>query len=409
MNFPRVIEWKDKESTGAKGWIVIDSLSHGVASGGIFMHMDTTLKEVTDLAKTMSYKNALQEPRVGGAKGGIKFDHTHPEAKNVLRRFIIDNKYYIEKFWSTGADLNTNNDLIHKIICQELHIPSGFVSVGNMLSRFYNIKDQSGVFLDRILQPVPPCFTLGRCATGYSVATCISHFCTPDTRLVIQGWGNVGRSAAYFIQKKKKTKIIGIIEKDYFVYHKEELDISYLLLSNADYDLLKLASHRYTIIHRTPGQADETFLAFCLSMVSADIFCPCATRYAITELVARTLLEHTFKGKLRKSWVISGANNVFSNEQVIFQLDNAGVNLLPEWISNSGNTLLYNKILTKEIFIYLTEECLLSIKRSIKSFLREALFNCEYAQQSLYERCYDLIEKKIGSSNVKCKRVKVSL
>src|SRR5688572_29072277 len=104
------------------------------------MHLNTTLKEVADLAKAMSYKNTFQEQRIGGAKGGIKFDHTHPEAKNVLRRFLIDNKYYIENFWSTGSDLNTDNDFIHKIICQELHLPSGFVSVGKMLSRFYNIK-----------------------------------------------------------------------------------------------------------------------------------------------------------------------------------------------------------------------------------------------------------------------------
>jgi len=397
----QITRWHDKEPTGAQGWIVIDTLNNGVASGGLFMHSEATFLEVAALAKTMSYKNALQTPIIGGAKGGIQFNHNHPEAKNVLKRFLADHRHQIEKFWSTGSDLNTNNDFIQHTIMQALNLSSGFVSVGKMLSKFYDIPDQSRFFLDRISQPVPPYFTLAGCATGYSINTCVSYFCRPDARVIIQGWGNVGRSAAYFLQKYSKCKIVGIIEKDFFIYHEDGLDINDLLndvnlKEEINCALPQIGAKRYFIMRRPSRKNDEDFLIFCLSKISADIFCPCATRYAITNSVAETLLKHTFIKNPHKSWVISGANNVFLNEMVIMKLEQSKVNVLPEWISNSGNSLVYNEVLKKESFSSLVEESLSNVKNSIINFLDEALAHI-IARKSNYQQYHDLIESKFNN------------
>jgi glutamate dehydrogenase (NAD(P)+) len=120
----KIIKWKDKQ-TKAIGWIVIHSLINGIAGGGLFMHAKATLQEVSDLAKSMSYKNCIiKNPQMGGAKGGIKFDANHPEAQNVLARFLIDNKAIIENLWCTGGDLNTSNEIIETIVKRELGFPS---------------------------------------------------------------------------------------------------------------------------------------------------------------------------------------------------------------------------------------------------------------------------------------------
>jgi glutamate dehydrogenase/leucine dehydrogenase len=50
-----VFEWSDAE-TGAKGWVVINSLRGGAAGGGTRMRKGLTKDEVLSLAKVMEVK-----------------------------------------------------------------------------------------------------------------------------------------------------------------------------------------------------------------------------------------------------------------------------------------------------------------------------------------------------------------
>lgn len=69
------ITWQDP-ITGTHGFVVIDTLVRGTASGGLRMRKGCTLEEVRGLAQGMTRKEAihLREGRryvpVGGAKGG---------------------------------------------------------------------------------------------------------------------------------------------------------------------------------------------------------------------------------------------------------------------------------------------------------------------------------------------------
>lgn len=404
MELPHIVAWQDQEPTGALGWLVIDSLVNGVCSGGLFMHEKATLVEVAELAQTMTIKNALQSPRIGGAKGGIRFDHRLPAAEGVLQRFLLAHRTYIENIWSTGADLNTDNATIHKIICENLKLASGFVSVGGLLSRMYGIESQAGVFYSRIQQPVSNYFTLGECATGHSIAFCIHKFCSPSSRVLIQGWGNVGRSVGYFLQTKGYAQVVGIIEKNYFIYAREGLNINRLLAikqtlgddlqRNLEAYLEEVAKEGYEIIRRSETQEEQAFLSTCL-LKPADIFCPCATRYVITDRVSQVLKDHTFNNKNGcKPWVISGANNVFANKNLVFLLEKSGIAVLPEWLSNSGNTLAYNEILKLPYQIQ-SEEILATISGCLDRFIKKVSRECERRGTLLYETCYNAILKEI--------------
>ena len=52
------LTWTD-EVTGIKGYVVIDTLSRGVAGGGLRMREGVTLDEVRDLAAAMTLKEAV--------------------------------------------------------------------------------------------------------------------------------------------------------------------------------------------------------------------------------------------------------------------------------------------------------------------------------------------------------------
>ena len=67
------LTWTDPR-TGARGYVVVDRLVGGIATGGTRMRKGCTLSEVEDLASGMSYKTGALNLPVGGAKGGIDFD-----------------------------------------------------------------------------------------------------------------------------------------------------------------------------------------------------------------------------------------------------------------------------------------------------------------------------------------------
>ncbi|MBB0994402.1 glutamate dehydrogenase, partial [Dietzia sp. SLG510A3-40A3] len=63
------LHWKDDE-TGARGYLVVDTLVGGLATGGTRMRAGCTLREVEDLARGMTRKTAAFDLPIGGAKGG---------------------------------------------------------------------------------------------------------------------------------------------------------------------------------------------------------------------------------------------------------------------------------------------------------------------------------------------------
>ena len=62
------LTWTD-EVTGIKGYVVIDTLSRGVAGGGLRMREGVTLDEVRDLAQAMTLKEAVvYTPAIGTSR-----------------------------------------------------------------------------------------------------------------------------------------------------------------------------------------------------------------------------------------------------------------------------------------------------------------------------------------------------
>lgn len=376
MDRPEIIvRWNDS-LTPAHGWLVIDRLINGVCGGGTFMHAAATEEEVADLARTMSYKNTLQRIPFGGAKAGLRYDHARSDAKEVLERFLCFLKPWLQTVWCTGADLNTSNQTMQAII-NNMGLHSMFGPLGKMVARKQDIVDQSDKIFSRMVHRMTPYFNLSEGASGYSAALTIglTRKCT-SPRIFIQGFGLVGRSLAYFIQHLNLGKVVGISDVSGVLYVEDGIDIFELLNAfvsanksggSMDQWLGDALKEKFHYQSRRCLN-DEGYIIDTLKGKNFDILSPCAARYTITTKVIDIITQanHSLQ-------IISGANNAFDSEKTRETAIKKGVTCFPEWISNCGNAILYEELLSfsempRDYNTVVRE----SIQEGIRSFLGDA-------------------------------------
>src|SRR3954468_14787269 len=111
------VTWTDPV-TGCRGYLVIDRLVRGVASGGLRMRRGCTLFEVRGLARGMTLKEGLNyDPGgryvpLGGPSGGICSDPYDERARDVVARSLHTMRPRIEQYWTMGEDLGLRQDVI---------------------------------------------------------------------------------------------------------------------------------------------------------------------------------------------------------------------------------------------------------------------------------------------------------
>jgi glutamate dehydrogenase/leucine dehydrogenase len=223
-----VFEWNDPE-TDAEGWVVINSLRGGAAGGGTRMRVGLDKREVESLAKTMEVKFTVAGPPIGGAKSGINFDPKDPRKEGVLRRWYAAVSPLLKHYYGTGGDLNV--DEIHEVIpitedCGVWHPQEGVFN-GHFQPREAQKIHRIGQLRQGVLRvienenyspDVKRKYVVADMITGYGVAESVKHYyniwggSVKDKRVIVQGWGNVGSAAAYYMAQDG-AKIVGIIDR----------------------------------------------------------------------------------------------------------------------------------------------------------------------------------------------------
>ena len=224
-----IFQWQDSE-TEAKGWVVINSLRGGAAGGGTRMRLGLDQHEVISLAKTMEVKFTVSGPPIGGAKSGINFDPKDPRKKDVLKRWYKAVTPLLKHYYGTGGDLNV--DEIQEVIpitedCGVWHPQEGVFN-GHFQPRESQKINRIGqlrlgvlkaIEIDKYSPDVTRKFVVADMITGYGVSESVKHYYNiyggdlKGKRVVVQGWGNVGAAAAYYISQEG-AKIVGIIDKE---------------------------------------------------------------------------------------------------------------------------------------------------------------------------------------------------
>lgn len=99
--------------TGMRGFLVIDNTALGPGKGGIRMTPTISMAEVFNLARAMTWKNALAELPFGGAKSGIVFDpknHTREEKRKIIQAFSRAIKAFVPRQYIAAPDINTGEE-----------------------------------------------------------------------------------------------------------------------------------------------------------------------------------------------------------------------------------------------------------------------------------------------------------
>jgi glutamate dehydrogenase/leucine dehydrogenase len=348
-----VFEWKDAE-TEAEGWVVINSLRGGAAGGGTRMRKGLDKREVESLAKTMEVKFTVAGPAIGGAKSGINFDPKDPRKEGVLKRWYAAVTPILKHYYGTGGDLNV--DEIHEVIpmteaCGVWHPQEGVLnghfnpSAGQKIKRIGQLRQ--GVLKeieDPTLSPdVSRKYVVADMITGYGVAESIRHYYAiwggslAGKKVIVQGWGNVGSAAAYYLSQSG-AKIIGIIDRVGGLINTDGFTLD-------EIRTLYLSKNGNELNH--PNLIPYEEMNAQIWGLGAEVFIPCAGSRMITEEQLDAMIQNGMQV------ISSGANVPFADPEIFFgpiadKADNS-VSVIPDFISNCGMARVFAYLMSADL------------------------------------------------------------
>ncbi|SDE66664.1 Glu/Leu/Phe/Val dehydrogenase dimerization domain-containing protein [Cellulophaga baltica] len=335
-----VFHWKDTE-TEAEGWTVINSLRGGAAGGGTRMREGLDVNEVLSLAKTMEVKFTVSGPPIGGAKSGINFNPNDPRKKGVLERWYHAVAPLLKSYYGTGGDLNV--DEIHEVIpitedAGVWHPQEGVFNghfkpteadkinrIGQL--RLGVIKVLEG---DNYSPDVSRKYTVADMITGFGVAEAVKHFydisggSVTGKRAIVQGFGNVGAAAAFYLAKMG-AKVVGIIDRVGGVIKEEGFTFEEIVNLYKNKDGNTLVSEDMIPFEEINER---------IWNLKTEIFAPCAASRLVTKDQISRMIDTGLE-------VIScGANVPFADKEIFFgpimEFTDERVSLIPDFISNCG-------------------------------------------------------------------------
>ncbi len=370
-----VFEWKDSE-TEAMGWVVINSLRGGAAGGGTRMRSGLDKREVESLAKTMEVKFTVSGPPIGGAKSGINFDPADPRKEGVLQRWYAAVMPLLKYYYGTGGDLNV--DEIHEVIpiteSAGIWHPQEGVFSGHFkpteaqkVNRIGQLRQGVVKVLEdaRYTPSVAKKYKVADLITGYGVAEAVRHYydlwggSIQGKRIVVQGWGNVGAAAGFYLSQMGAS-LIGIISKEGGLIKSEGFtheEVNSLVLNRKGNKL------------QAPDMRDFEYLNEHIWDLGFEIFIPAAS----SRLISQNQLDRMIKSGLE---VIScGANVPFADNEIFFgpiglHADNR-ISVIPDFIANCGMARVFAYFMESEVGM-LDEAIFSDTSKTIKNALLKA-------------------------------------
>jgi glutamate dehydrogenase (NAD(P)+) len=288
------------------GFRVQHSIARGPAKGGVRYAPDVTLDEVRALASWMTWKCAVVNIPFGGAKGGIIVDPKKlslSELEKLTRRYTAELIEFLGPEKDVPApDMNTNEQTMAWMMDTfSMHMRQTVTAV--VTGKPINIGGSRG----------------RREATGRGVMIncdeALRKFAMDreSTRVVVQGFGNVGSNAAK-LMSDAGYKIIGIAEYDGGLFNPRGIDID---------ALLEHRDRNKTITGfkgADPADSRELLTADC------DILIPAATENVITSQNAE---------RIRAKIICEGANGPTTATADEILADKK-VFVIPDILANAG-------------------------------------------------------------------------
>jgi glutamate dehydrogenase (NAD(P)+) len=288
------------------GYRVQHLLTMGPTKGGIRYDLDVDLGEVTALSLWMTWKCAIMALPFGGAKGGVRINPhelSASELQRITRRFTSEIIEMIGPDRDIPApDLGTNEQVMSWIM-DTYSQQHGHAVPGVVTGKPIEIGGSHG----------------RREATGRGAVTCMLEACrelelvVDDSRVVVQGYGQVGRAAAEIACQQGAT-IVGVSDLSGGVFAPAGLDLAEVdrwLQENRE------LSGMPGVEHVTNAELLE---------LPCEVLIPAAVQNQITEANA---------DRIQAQLVVEAANGPTSLEADRMLADR-GITVVPDILANAG-------------------------------------------------------------------------
>ncbi len=288
------------------GYRVVHNTARGPGKGGIRFDLRVTLDEVKALAAWMTWKCAVVNIPFGGAKGGVVCDPTNlsiNELERITRRY-------------TAALID--------ILGPESDIPAPDVNTNERVMAWimdtYSMHKRHPVTAVVTGKPIEMGGSLGRRdATGrgcvIAVNEALKHLGLPlrGTKVAVQGFGNVGSTAAALLEREGLT-VVAASDISGAIYNPNGI-----IVEGA---IAWVREHRYLAGY--PG-AEEIPTEQVITM-DVDVLLPAAVENAITRNNA---------ADVRAKVICEGANGP-TTPGADRVLEEKGVFVIPDILANAG-------------------------------------------------------------------------
>ena len=284
-------------SADLKAVLVVDNVARGPSIGGVRMAPDVSTEECFRLARAMTFKNSAADLPHGGGKMVIFGDPAMPRAKKEHLIRALANALRNEETYIFGPDMGTDEECMAWV------------------------RDEIGraVGLPRAVGGIP---LDGIGATGWGlrhavdVALSYRDFDLKGARVVVQGFGAVGKHAARFLAAEGAV-LVAASDSQGAVYNPAGIDVAELIALK-DSGAAVRAYRDGTKLGR-----DDVIDVAC------DIWIPAARPDVINEQNVQ---------RLNAKLVVQGANIPFTAgaEKVLHE---KGVLCVPDFIANAGGVI----------------------------------------------------------------------
>ncbi|MGQ0704207.1 MAG: Glu/Leu/Phe/Val family dehydrogenase [Gemmatimonadales bacterium] len=288
------------------GYRVLYNTARGPAKGGIRFDLNVTLDEVKALAAWMTWKCAVVNLPFGGSKGGVVCDPASMsmgELERLTRRYTSG---IIETLGPDSdvpaPDVNTNERMMAWIMDT------------------YSMHKRHTVTAVVTGKPIQMGGSLGRreaTGRGCMIVTreALRQLNLPvqGTRVVVQGFGNVGSTSALLMEEQGMT-VMAVSDKEGGIYNPKGLGIK---------DVMRYLQENKGL--RDYPRADHITNAELLTL-ETDVLVPAALENVIT-------IENA--GKVRARIICEGANGPTTADADPI-LQDAGILVIPDILANAG-------------------------------------------------------------------------
>ncbi len=282
---------------GLKAVLVIDNVAQGPSIGGLRMAPDVTTAECVRLARAMTLKNAAAGLAHGGGKSVLYGDPRMPRHEKEQRIRAFAHALRHEAGYIFGPDMGTDEACMAWIkdeIGRAVGLPAAI----------------GGIPLDEIG------------ATGWGIrhaAEVAAPYCQLDlrgARVVIQGFGAVGKHSARFLAERGAVLVAASDSKG-TIHNPDGIRVA---------DLIALKDAGKTVCDYADGRRLD---GDAVLDIECDIWIPAARPDVVREDNA-----HRVKARL----VLQGANIPFT-PGAEKMLHDRGVLVIPDFIANAGGVI----------------------------------------------------------------------